>query len=185
MENNKNMIEIKHRLTGEVLFACDKEGYTLKDVVEEAVKLGASLNGASLNYASLEGASLKGANLYGASLEGANNIPYIALACPSHGAFIGWKKVADKLIQLEIPADAKRSSATSRKCRCDRAKVLAITSLDETQSFESLINRSYAPTTYKVDEVVYPDSFDDNRWVECSHGIHFFINKQDAIDYNG
>lgn len=170
MENNKNKIEIKHRFTGEVLFVCEKEGYTLKDAVEEAVKLGASLD-----YASLEGANLKGAN----------NIPYIALACPSHGAFVGWKKVDNKLIQLEIPADAKRSSATSRKCRCDRAKVLAITSLDETQSFESLTNRSYAPTTYKVGEVVYPDSFDDNRWVECSHGIHFFINKQDAIDYNG
>lgn len=27
------------------------------------------------------------------------------------------------------------------------------------------------------------DSFDEDRWNECSHGIHFFINKQEAIDY--
>ena len=38
-------------------------------------------------------------------------------------------------------------------------------------------------TLYKVGEMAYPDKFDDNRWNECSNGIHFFINKQDAIDY--
>ena len=37
--------------------------------------------------------------------------------------------------------------------------------------------------TYKVGEIVYPDSFDEDRWNECSHGIHFFVNKQDAINY--
>ena len=43
---------------------------------------------------------------------------------------------------------------------------------------------SYSPAvTYVVGEMVYPDSFDENRWNECSHGIHFFINKQNAIDY--
>ena len=36
---------------------------------------------------------------------------------------------------------------------------------------------------YKVGEMVYPDRFDDNRWDECSNGIHFFITKQEAIDY--
>ena len=36
-------------------------------------------------------------------------------------------------------------------------------------------------TLYKVGEMVYPDSFNEDRWNECSNGIHFFINKQDAI----
>ena len=131
---------------------------------------------------------IRGANLRGANLGGAKNIPFIPLACPSDGAFIGWKKVSDErfgryLVKLEIPADARRSSATGTKCRCDKAKVLAVTSLDETETFTTVTNYQYARTTYTVGEMVYPDSFDDNRWNECSHGIHFFINKQEAINY--
>jgi hypothetical protein len=145
---------------------------------------GASLNGASLVWASLNGASLKRASLDGASLNGALDIPYIPLNCPSVGAFIGWKKVSDRLIQLLIPEDAKRSSATTNKCRCSMAKVLSITSLDGERAYESVVNKSYNPhVDYKVGEMVFPDSFDENRWDECSHGIHFFINKQDAINY--
>ena len=145
---------------------------------------GASLDGASLDGASLDGASLRGASLRGASLRGASDIPYIPLACPSDGAFVGWKKVNDKLIQLLIPEDAKRSSATTNKCRCSKAKVLSITSLDGESAYESVVNKSYnSHVEYKVGEMVFPDSFDENRWDECSHGIHFFINKQDAINY--
>ena len=145
---------------------------------------GASLNGASLNGASLNGASLNGASLDGASLDGAKGISYIPLSCPSDGAFVGWKKVKCYLIKLEIPEDAKRSSATSRKCRCDKAKVLDITHLTTNKSITEVTNTAYNPEiTYKVGEMVYPDKFDDNRWNECSNGIHFFINKQDAINY--
>ena len=166
-------IEIKS-IWGEVLFSFEKENNTIKDTVEEAVRQGASLDGASLD----------GASLVGANLDGATNIPYIPLACPSDGAFTGWKKVADKLVQLEIPADAKRCSATTRKCRCDKAKVIAVTSLDGKTEFTNVKNITYNPhIEYSVGCMVYPDSFDDNRWSECSHGIHFFINKQDAINY--
>ena len=104
--------------------------------------------------------------------------------CPSDGAFVGWKEVSGKLIKLEIPENAKRSSATTYKCRCEFAKVLAITDTDGTNPIDEIINTSQChQVTYKVGEMVYPDSFDDNRWEECSHGIHFFINKQDAINY--
>ena len=145
---------------------------------------GASLDGALLDGASLEGASLNGASLDGASLYGAKDISYIPLACPSDGAFIGWKKIQRYLIKLEIPEDAKRSSATTRKCRCDKAKVLDIINLDTKEHVEQVVNKAYnRETLYKVGEMVYPDKFDDNRWNECSNGIHFFINKQDAIDY--
>lgn len=27
--------------------------------------------------------------------------------------------------------------------------------------------------------------FDKNRWNECAAGIHFFINRQEAVNYNG
>lgn len=147
---------------------------------------GADLYGVDLRAADLRGANLRGADLREADLRGADlrgaDVGFYPIACPSDGAFIGWKKVADKLVQLLIPADAKRSSATTRLCRCDKAQVLAITSLDETKKFCNVINKTYTPhTEYKVGQIVYPDSFDEDRWHECGHGIHFFINKRDAI----
>ena len=154
----------------------------------------ANLSGADLFQANLSGADLFQANLdnvyigcailINANLFGAKNVPYIPLACPSDGAFIGWKKVHGHLVKLEIPEDAKRSSATTNKCRCDKAKVLAITDLDGKNPIAKIENASRAHhVTYKVGKMVYPDSFDENRWNECSHGIHFFINKEDAINY--
>ena len=143
----------------------------------------ADLRCAYLRGADLSGANLRGAYLCGADLNGAKNIPFIPLSCPSDGEFIGWKKVSNKLIRLLIPSDARRSSATSRKCRCDKAKVLEITDLDGSNPIESITNSSYAETSYVVGEMVFPNSFDENRWNECSHGIHFFIDKQEAINY--
>ena len=180
-------IQIKSRI-GSVLFEYEKENNTIKDTLIEAVKKGANLSGAYLSGAYLYGANLTGAylsdaNLRGANLTGAKEIPYVPYTCPSDGAFIGWKKVYNYLIKLEIPEDAKRCSATSLKCRCDKAKVIKITNLDETQEYDSVTNNNYKELTYEVDKMVYPDSFDEDRWNECSHGIHFFINKQDAIDY--
>ena len=156
--------------------------------LREAKLIGADLNWAKLSEANLRGANLKGVNLegaylYGADLKGVENIPYIPLGCPSDGAFTGWKKVCGYIIELEIPADARRSSATTRKCRCSKAKVISIKSKYDGTGIEEIVNTNYAETTYRVGEMVYPDSFDEDRFNECSHGIHFFINKQDAIDY--
>ena len=164
----------------------------------------ANLSWADLADANLKDANLKDANLKGAFLEGADlteaditvavlnaahlngvkNIPYIPLACPSEGAFTAWKKVDGYfLVKLQIPEDARRLSATTRKCRCDKAMVLDITSLDGEEHYDEVTNNNYKETVYKVGEMVYPDSFDENRWNECSHGIHFFINKEEAINY--
>ena len=144
----------------------------------------ADLNFAFLKCADLTGAHLTGANLNAAHLNGAKNIPFIPLACPSEGAFVAWKKVEGKyLVKLQVPEDARRTSATTRKCRCDKAMVLEITSLDGEKHYDEVTNTNYNKTIYKVGEMVYPDSFDENRWRECSHGIHFFINKEEAINY--
>ena len=167
-------------LNGANLYRASLNGASLNGASLE----GASLYRASLNGANLDGASLNGASLYRASLNGATNVPFVPFACPSDGAFIGWKKVGNCLVMLEIPEDARRCSCTSQKCRCDKAKVLGITNLDTNESVSDIENTTYSPAvTYVVGEMVYPDSFDENRWNECSHGIHFFINKQNAIDY--
>ena len=182
-------------LTGSIFEGANLEGAYLKGTDLYC----ANFEGANLKYANLEGANLEGtyffdadlknakfkdANFRWASLDGAKNIPNIPLACPSEGAFVAWKKVDGYfLVKLQIPEDARRCSATTRKCRCDKAMVLDITSLDGEEHYDEVTNNNYNETIYKVGEMVYPDSFDENRWNECSHGIHFFINKQDAINH--
>ena len=167
-------------LRGAYLSGADLSGADLSG----AYLYGAYLSGAYLYGADLSRANLSGTDLRGAYLSGAKDIPYIPLACPSDGAFIGWKKVHGKLVKLEIPEDAKRCSATTQKCRCDKAMVLAITDLDGQNPITEIENISQSHhLLYKVGEIVYPDSFDENRWNECSHGIHFFINKYDAINF--
>ena len=167
-------------LCGADLCGADLRGADLK---------GANLRGADLKDADLRGADLKDAHLrdadlHGADLRGATDVPYIPFSCPSDGAFIGWKKVHNTLVKLLIPEDARRCSATTNKCRCDKAQVLDIVRLHNGKHIKEILNNAQeAKLLYKVGEMVYPDSFDEDRWNECSHGIHFFINKQDAINY--
>ena len=144
---------------------------------------GAYLCGAYLHGANLCGAYLYGAYLYGANLHCAKNEPFIPISCPSDGSFIGWKNIKGCLVKLLIPEDAKRSSATTNKCRCDKAKVLEIIDLTTNEHLDKIINEEYAKCVYRVGKMVYPDKFDKNRWKECSHGIHFLINKQEAVEY--
>ena len=148
-----------------------------------AVLSSADLRNADLCYADLRNADLRSAVLCSAVLRNAENIPHIHMACPTDGPFIGWKRIKGYLIQLDIPSDAKRSSATSNKCRCDKAMVLSITNIKNGESINKIDNDEYAHTEYVVGQMVYPDRWDENRFNECSHGIHFFIDKQDAIDY--
>lgn len=149
----------------------------------------ANLRSASLRYANLNCANLNCAILFDVSLHEADlryvkKMPYVPMVCPEECSFIGWKNVGDKIVKLEIPAEAKRSSATSRKCRCEFAKVLGIFELDGKPSCETkVINSNYQECVYELGKLVYPDSFDENRWNECSHGIHFFMQRQEAIDY--
>ena len=145
----------------------------------------ANLRGANLRGVNLRGADLREANLRGADLRGAKNIPFIPLVCPEKGSFTAFKKCGSYIIELLIPQDAKRCSATTRKCRSSYAKVVSLTTLSgEPVKTNSVTNTGYSPNiVYKVGELVYPDAFDDDRWNECSHGIHFFINRQEAVEY--
>ena len=151
----------------------------------------ADLRGANLRWANLRGANLSGVNLSGANLcdiilSGAKNVPYIPMICPEEGSFIGYKKASDKIIKLYIPEDAIRSSATTRKCRCNKALVLAIYELDGSISKVTEVASSMDPNfIYKINKEVAVVDFDDDRWNECSTGIHFFIQKQEAINYQG
>lgn len=144
----------------------------------------ADLTGADLSGANLREAYLRGADLSGADLSGAKNLN-IPITCPEEGSFIGFKKCrSDLIVKLEIPADALRCSAAGRKCRCSKAKVLSITNVDgsdvDTDTVASKYDKSFI---YKIGETVEVPNFDTNRWNECSAGIHFFITRQEAVDY--
>jgi hypothetical protein len=107
------------------------------------------------------------------------------MACPSDGGFIGWKKCQNGLIvKLFIPEDAKRSSGIGRKCRCDKAVVLEIQNTDGTKADVdiafSLYNINFV---YRVGETVTVDNFCEDRFQECATGIHFFIDRQEAVNY--
>lgn len=155
-----------------------------------------NITGSTFNYATLNRVCMYMSRIWNTIFENvkcyrciinsveSNRIPYVSLACPSEGSFIGWKVVDGSLIKLLIPKDAKRSSATTHKCRCDKAKVLEITDL-LTKELKSIItNTNYCPyVSYEVGKMVYPNTFDENRLNECAYGIHFFVDKQEAINY--
>ena len=149
---------------------------------------GANLSGANFECTDLSGADLSGANLSGTNFEFADlsgaKIDF-PIACPEKGSFIAFKKVKDNyIVELLIPEDARRCSATSRKCRCDKAKVLSITKLNGTSDGVDTVYSKYDETfAYKIGEIVEVKDFDDNRWNECSTGIHFFVTRQEAVNY--
>ena len=167
-----------------------KKWLNAKDGGERANLSDADLSDANLRGANLSDANLSDANLRGANLRDAKADEHTAmyhLACPEEGAFIGFKQCngAEEcvLVKLEIPKDAKRSSATTRKCRCSKAKVISITGIVTRQEYDEAFSQRDKRFVYRVGETVVPDSFDEDRWNECSNGIHFFITKQEAIDY--
>ena len=145
---------------------------------------GADLYRANLSRADLRGADLREADLYKADLRGAKNVN-CPLTCPEKGSFIGFKKVrGNYIVELEILADAMRSSATGRKCRCSKAKVVSITNPDGSKAEETSARSGRDLNfIYSVGEVVEVKDFDTNRWNECAPGIHFFITRQEAVDY--
>ena len=145
---------------------------------------GADLRGADLGGADLGGADLRDAYLGGADLRDAKDAPFIPTYLPD-GEFIAWKKLPNGLIaKLKILEDSKRSRATGNKCRCDKCLVLEFQNVDGSVSDEkAYTSHEYAVCTYTVGEVVRADKWDDNRWVECTHGIHFFIDRQSAVNY--
>ena len=70
----KIKIEIKHWITGAVLFEYESENNTIKDTLVKAVARGADLRDANLRGADLWGANLRDANLRDASLRDAKNL---------------------------------------------------------------------------------------------------------------
>ena len=188
--NLKEVLEAHRR------WLVESDGWTEDD---RADLNGANLNGADLRSANLNGADLRNAdlrnaNLRSADLRSAKNIPFIPMTCPDTGEFTAWKQCWYKngpnrstcIVKLLIPADAERLSGTGRKCRASLAHVLEIQDLDGNNLPANTIAFSFNDYdfAYKVGATVAPEEpFCADRWQECSSGIHFFINRQEAVDY--
>jgi hypothetical protein len=138
----------------------------------------ADLSGADLHGADLHGADLRRADLHGADLCGAKGLAAFKV-CPEVGQFTGFKKVNGAIITLMIPADAKRVNAYgSRKCRAEFAHVLHVDMKDYKGHLAA-----HNGFVYPTSGLVTPDKFDPDPRVECSYGIHFFMTRDEAVEY--
>ena len=152
----------------------------------------ADLRGANLCDANLCDANLCDADLRGANLRGAKNIDrvlwslytsFYPLQCPESGSYIAYKKAKGLIVELRIPEDAMRSSATSRKCRASKAEILSITDIDGNIAAEQVESNYDKNFVYIVGTTVEVPNFDTNRWNECAPGIHHFITREEAVKY--
>ena len=150
---------------------------------------GANLSDANLSNADLSNADLKGANLINANLSYANLSG--ADLSGAKGALIefrkgktltediiGYKKCRDDvIIKLLIPRGAIVFSINGSKCRTNKAKVLEI------EGATRAISQHKYMSYYVGDEFTVYD-FNCEYNVECAPGIHFFMTKEEAVNYN-
>ena len=146
------------------------------------------LNCTNLSYTNLKEAVMDGADIRDANMNGVKYINsaknlFCPLSCPEIGEYIGFKKADGKIVKLKIPADAKRSSSTGRKCRASKAVVVSITELDGAPAGNEVRSNYDADFVYRIGETVEVNNFDENRWNECAPGIHHFITRKEAEGY--
>ena len=156
---------------GKVIFEYEKENNTIKDTLEEAIKQNANLKNAYLENAYLEKNNI-------------NKLKHLFQIIPMEGSFVAWKKLANNcLAKIEIPAKSPRTfSLIGRKCRAKYVKTLKI--WDENGNEIKEMHGGYNNSIiYKINRLTHADEFDNNMLIECTHGIHFFISKQEALNW--
>ena len=151
----------------------------------------AKLCGANLHCTDFGNAKLCGADLLcteidkaflrNADISAVASMPNIPAICPTHGSFIGWKKIDNCLIKLLIPEDAKRCYNTARKCCCNKATVLKISNLYSKEPITKVADDKCPSMVYEEGKDVYSDDFDKNGSYECTYGISFSIDKMEAV----
>ena len=160
------------------------------------------LSGSSFAYADLFSADLRTCNLSGSNFDGADffaallweakldnllvtdRTKFFRNYCPEEGYMFGYKKCFnERMVQLLIPKDAKRCSSTTNACRCDKARVVAITDVNRKESYKEAMSFVDPNFIYRLGEMVYADSYNEDRWHDSSHGIHFWMTFEEALGY--
>ena len=141
--------------------------------LHEADLYRADLRGADLCGANLSGADLSGADLRGADLNEANLPPF---QIPQDIELIVYKRLKNHIAKLRVPPSAARTaSLVGRKCRAEFVEVLELA--------ESDVDTYTGHLCYRQGETIRPDGYDGDVRVECTHGIHFFLTKEEAENY--
>ncbi len=163
-----------------------KRNLTIKNIREKKFS---NIDFSELNFdsadfrsANFDSADFKSANFDSADFKNCNvfSCNGIALSCPEKGEFIGYKKCQNNIIvELKIFPSAKRSSATTRKCRASKVEVLK---LSDNAKVAYSLHPDY-DQQYRKGDIIEVKNFDNNRWNECSTGIHFFITRKEAELY--
>ena len=127
-------------------------------------------------------AVLSGAVLSGADLSDARGL---AFQIPQEGELIVWKAVSPGIAKLRIPTDAKRTGCLiNRKCRAEWVETLQIILKDGSEMQQAVGSRDLK-TVYRVGEVTKPDSYNDDIREDCTHGLHFFLSREEAEAWLG
>ena len=165
---------------------------------------GSSLHGTDLKHADLSSADFRGCDLSGADIRGAEmhcsalyradltglitdeHTKHFHMRCPETGAFVAWKVCyGRRIVQLLIPADARRIQGTWDEIKCEKAKVLTIKSADFQTSYEEAHSYVDENFVYKRGEMVYAVGYTGDRFEESGGGIHVWLDREAAIAYLG
>ena len=160
----------------------------------ECILTNCKLRGASFRGNDMDGIDLRGANIYAAVLEDAQNqdkvitneeTRWYEMSCPTEGPFVAWKCCTElRVVMMLVPADAKRCMATMETGRVSKVKVLSIKSIDETKSYDWAQSTVDPDFYYEVGKWLEPaNGFQEDRWKDSSEGIHFFLSRQQCVDY--
>lgn len=178
-------------LVGANLDGCDLSDANLRNSDLRGVILrGAFLHGAILEMAVLANADLRdadvtsanfhGACLCGAVLDGARvDYTTIGLHPAPEGELRAWGKKGGKIVEMIVPKDARRSCATTRKFRAEYVDVVSVEG-----GGEAIVSNKYGITVYRAGERVRCHEWCEDRWQECGGGIHFFLTRAEAEEWD-
>lgn len=102
----------------------------------------------------------------------------------AEGDLIVYKKAQNNcIVTLLIPKDAKRSTAGYGKHRAEYAVVVKIENNLGVEVKEA-VSTYTSRFVYRTGQIVKPERpFEEDPYVECAPGIHFFLTKHEAIGY--
>ncbi len=148
----------------------------------------AYLKGVRLDCANLNGVEFNHSNLVNAFLDDANGdlIEYrkgkiltediIGYKMCDKDAYCIERPMKRIIVTLKIPRGAIVFSINGRKCRTNRAKVIAIEGADRAYS-------TFKYMSYYVGDEFNIYNFNCEYNMECAEGIHFFMTREEAFKY--
>lgn len=183
--NNTNLTDTK-------FYNCSLQATTFKDnIYNNTIFSQSNLNSCAFIDANLLTTRFPFSSLQEATFDRdtiiSKNLEASLTILPAFGtSFVGWKLCKhDKIVKLLIPADARRSNSTSRKCRAEKVVVLEIQDKEGNvkPNGAEAYSMYYPFFAYKQGEVVTSYFWGDHRWTTCAPGIHFFLTREEVVAY--